>query len=80
MGVGERVSATVFTPNDATGPVTIKEPSYRIVVRLGRQDVDAFGQVVPLQPDMTVQADIVLEERSILEWLLEPLYSARGRM
>jgi hypothetical protein len=29
---------------------------------------------------MTVQADIVLEERSILEWVLEPLYSARGRM
>jgi membrane fusion protein len=79
-GVVERVSATVFTPNDATGPVTIKEPSYRIVVRLDRQDVDAFGQSVPLQPDMTVQADIVLEERSILEWLLEPLYSARGRM
>jgi membrane fusion protein len=79
-GVVERVSATVFTPNDATGPVSIQEPSYRIVVRLERQDVDAFGQIVPLQPDMTVQADIVLEERSILEWLLEPLYSARGRM
>jgi membrane fusion protein len=79
-GVVERVSATVFTPNDATGPVSIKEPSYRIVVRLARQDVDAFGQSVPLQPDMTVKADIVLEERSILEWLLEPLYSARGRM
>jgi membrane fusion protein len=79
-GTVERVSATVFTPNDATGPVTIKEPSYRIVVRLERQDVDAFGQSVPLQPDMTVQADIVLEERSILEWVLEPLYSARGRM
>src|SRR4051812_7553668 len=79
-GVVDRVSATVFTPNDATGPVSIKEPSYRIVVRLARQDVDAFGQSVPLQPDMTVKADIVLEERSILEWLLEPLYSARGRM
>ena len=60
--------------------MSIKEPSYRIVVRLARQDVDAFGQSVPLQPDMTVKADIVLEERSILEWLLEPLFSARGRM
>jgi membrane fusion protein len=79
-GTVEQVSATVFTPNDATGTVSIKEPSYRIVVRLARQDVDAFGQAVPLQPDMTVKADIVLEERSILEWLLEPLYSARGRM
>jgi membrane fusion protein len=79
-GVVEAVSETVFTPQDAAGPFPIREPSYRVIVRLDRQDVDAFGQAVPLQPDMTVSADIVLEERSILEWLAEPLLSARGRM
>jgi hypothetical protein len=29
---------------------------------------------------MTVQADIVLEPRTLLEWVLEPLYSLRGRI
>jgi membrane fusion protein len=35
---------------------------------------------MPLQPDMTVQADIMLEERSLAAWLFEPLLSVRGRM
>ena len=79
-GIVESVSGTVFTPQDATGAFPIKEPAYRVVARLDRQEVDAFGRSVSLQPDMTVMADIVLEERSVLEWLLEPLFSARGRM
>jgi membrane fusion protein len=79
-GVVESVSGSVFTAQDATGSFAIQEPSYKVVARLDRQDVDAFGQAVQLQPDMTVTADILLEERSILEWLLEPLLSARGRM
>ena len=29
---------------------------------------------------MSLQADIVLEERSLIAWLLNPLISARGRM
>jgi membrane fusion protein len=49
-------------------------------VRLDRQTVDAFGRQVALQPDMMVQADIVLERRSLMEWLLEPLHSIRRRM
>jgi hypothetical protein len=40
----------------------------------------AFGREVPLQPDMTLRADIILEKRSLIEWLLEPLLSVRHRM
>ena len=29
---------------------------------------------------MTLKADIVLEKRSLLEWLFEPLYRIRQRM
>ena len=47
---------------------------------LHRQTVDAFGREVALQPDMTLRADIILERRSLIEWLLEPLLSVRHRM
>ena len=42
--------------------------------------MDAFGREVPLQPDMTLRADIILEKRSLIERLLEPLLSVRHRM
>jgi membrane fusion protein len=76
----EAVSQAILTPNEVFGRVPLKEPAYRVTVRLDRQTVDAFGRQVALQPDMTVQADIVLEGRSLLAWLFEPLLSIRGRL
>jgi membrane fusion protein len=79
-GTIEAVSQAILAPNEVFGRVPLKEPSYRVTVRLDRQTIDAFGRQVPLQSDMTVQADIVLEGRSLIEWLFEPLLSIRGRL
>jgi len=79
-GKVEGVSETVLAPDEVIGPVHPRDPSYRIIVRLDQPTVAAFGHEVALQPDMTVQADIVLEPRTLLEWLLEPLYSISGRI
>ncbi len=79
-GTVETVSETMLTPEEALGPIRLPEPAYRVTVALDRPTVNAFGRDVGLQPDMTLRADIVLEERTLLEWLLEPLLSARGRM
>ncbi|UVF17883.1 HlyD family efflux transporter periplasmic adaptor subunit [Microvirga terrae] len=76
----ETVSQAVLAPSEVFGAVTPKEPTYRVAVRLRQQGIQAFGRAVPLQPDMALQADIVLEERSLLAWLLEPILSLRGRM
>lgn len=74
------VSQAVLSPNEVVGRTTLAEPAYRVTVHLDRQDIDAFGRKVPLQPDMTLTADIVLEGRSLVAWLFEPLISVRGRM
>jgi membrane fusion protein len=79
-GTIEAVSQVILAPNEVFGRVPLKEPSYRVTVRLDRQTVDAFGRQVSLQPDMTVHADIVLEGRSLTEWLFEPLLSVRRRL
>jgi len=79
-GKVEGVSETVLAPDEVIGPVHPRDPSYRVLVRLDRPTVTAFGHEVALQPDMTVQADIVLEPRTLLEWVIEPLYSLRGRI
>jgi multidrug efflux pump subunit AcrA (membrane-fusion protein) len=81
-GTVKSVATTMLTPTEMPAPVAghAKEPAYRIKVALERQTVDAFGRQVPLQPDMTLRADIILERRSLIEWLLEPLFSVRHRL
>jgi membrane fusion protein len=73
------VAETMVLPTDIAEPVSLKEPAYKVRVALERQSVDANGRLVPLQPDMTLVADIILERRPLVEWLFEPLLSARRR-
>jgi membrane fusion protein len=74
------VSATVLTPQEVHAAIRLEEPVYRVVANLSRQSVDAYGRSMALQAGMALTADIILEERSLLEWLLEPLFAMRGRM
>ncbi len=55
------------------------EPVYRLHVELGRQTVTAYGEDVPLQPGLVVEADVLLETRRLFEWVLDPLYTLTGR-
>jgi membrane fusion protein len=72
-----KVSQTILTSNDATGPITLKEPAYRVTVAPERPDIDAYGLKMPLQPGMLLKADVILEQRSLMRWLLDPMLSAR---
>lgn len=55
------------------------EPVYRITVSLASQTVTAYGEKVPLQPGMQLEADIALEKRRLVEWVLDPLYTLTGK-
>jgi membrane fusion protein len=72
-----KVSHTILTSSDASGPIALKEPAYRVTAALERPDVDAYGEKIPLQADMLLSADIILERRSLVRWLLDPLLSIR---
>jgi membrane fusion protein len=72
-----RVAKTMLTSADVSAPVALQQPAYKVTVELDRQDVTAFGERVPLQPDMLLKADILLDRRPLLTWLLDPLLSAR---
>jgi len=71
------VSHTIVTGAESAGPVQLKEPVYRVTAALERNDVDAYGQRIALQPQMLLKADVILERRSIMSWLFDPLLSTR---
>jgi membrane fusion protein len=72
-----KISQTILTKSDTFGPIELKEPAYRITAALDRPDIDAYGKKIPLQADMLLRADIILEKRSLISWLLDPLLSVR---
>jgi membrane fusion protein len=74
-----QVSRTVLTPADAAGQIDLRQPAYRVTVSLDRPDVDAYGERIPLQPDMLLNADIVLDSRALMSWILNPLLGAGAR-
>jgi membrane fusion protein len=79
LGVVEEISASAIMPVDTQPSIQHGEPVYRVTVRLNGQTVTAYGEEHPLQAGMLLSADIVLNKRSILSWLFDPLLSLRGR-
>lgn len=75
------ISTTILLPNELmNAPVSVKEPMYRVTATLAQADVEAYGKSFPLKSGITLSADVRLSERSLIQWLLEPLYSLQGRI
>lgn len=55
------------------------EPVYRITVALEKQSVTAYGKTVPLQAGMQLEASVIVEQRRLYEWVLDPLYTLTGK-
>ncbi|PRH47910.1 HlyD family secretion protein [Burkholderia multivorans] len=75
------VSRTALAPQEVanlTGRTNVSEQLYRVVVALDRQDILAYGKREALRPGMALEADMLIDRRRLIEWVLEPLY-ALGR-
>jgi membrane fusion protein len=89
-GVVASVSRAAFSPGELppqlagltsltghTAGATV-EPVYRITVDLVSQRVTAYGEPMALQPGMLLEADIALERRRLVQWVLDPIYAVTG--
>jgi membrane fusion protein len=73
------VSRVAIDPRQLAAAFEAEEPVYRIEVAPDAQQVAAFGERLALQPGMTLSANIVLDRRSFLDWLLTPLNAVLQR-
>jgi len=74
------IGQNVWTQGERVGPLSAKEPVYRVDVALDSQRVNALGQEFALRPGMLVNADLLLERRTLLEWIFEPVLQLKGRL
>jgi HlyD family secretion protein/adhesin transport system membrane fusion protein len=68
-GTVERISAGTFLDEQ-------KQPHYRARIALSQQYVGRDPRMARLAPGMTVQADITTGRKTVLQYLLKPIYSA----
>lgn len=68
------LSTTEVTVLTGQQPTQNQEPLYRVQVILDSQQIMAFGHAEPVRAGMALDADILMERRSLLEWVFEPLY------
>lgn len=74
------VDKALILPTDQALPIKIEEAMYRVRATLAQQSITAYGKAFPLKVGMIADADIMLEKRTLLEWLLDPIYALKGQL
>ena len=85
-GVLKTISRSAINPSELPSQLAgltslfgSSEPVYRLTVALFNQAVTAYGEQLPLQAGMQVDADVLIERRRLFEWVLDPLYTITGK-
>ena len=74
------MTRSILSPGESPAPLNLSEPFYKVSAHLDSQSVAAYGKQLPLQAGMLLEADVVVDHRTLLQWVLDPLYSLRGRL
>lgn len=77
-GTVARVSDSVLLPHEIPQTFHLQEASYRLRVHIDANAVSTSEASALLRPGMLLGADIELEHRDLIDWLLEPLRLRRG--
>ncbi|MBW8184156.1 HlyD family secretion protein [Shewanella nanhaiensis] len=73
------VSKVISLPEELETSVELTGAVYKVIVGLDSQSVSAQGEELSLGVGMELEASVKLENRSLVQWILEPIYSLRNR-
>ena len=79
-GVVDYVSRTTTLPGDKSFPMLVPEAVYIARITVLQQTINAHAEEQSLQSGMTLTADIHRDKRRIIEWVFDPLISAKQRL
>lgn len=74
------IEKALILPSDKALPIQTEQAMYRVTASLPNQFMNAYGEEFPLKTGMLAEADIILETRTLLEWLLDPVYAIQGKL
>ena len=76
-GAIKDISKTPYKPGELDAPIPYDQSVYRVVVTLDKQTVSAYGNEVELKTGMTLQGDLIVDRRTLLQWIMEPLMTLK---
>lgn len=79
-GKVKSVSQVILTPSQLRTPLSLTESVYPVRVVLEQQQVSAFGEQINLHSGMQLEAEIMLDSMSIIDWFLMPIYAVKGKL
>lgn len=83
FGVGRGTVASIAgaptDPADLSVPIETREALYRVLVNIDDPQIQGYGRRWRLAPGMRLSADLILDDRSLWEWLFDPIIAARRR-
>ncbi|WP_017444061.1 HlyD family efflux transporter periplasmic adaptor subunit [Gayadomonas joobiniege] len=75
------ISQSIILPNEVMhAHIAVQEPVYLVQAQIKQNNIHAYNQQIALKSGMTLSADVVLDNRNLFEWLLEPIFSVQGRL
>lgn len=74
-----QVSPTLMFPGEWPNPLQISEPVYRAFVFLDIPDYVRLSPAIQLRSGLSLEADIVLEKMTLIEYVLSPLRALKSR-
>jgi membrane fusion protein len=74
-----KIARTAVTAIELPFPAPQGELFYVTTIDLSKQTVTAYGQEAKLNSGMMLDANILLDRRTLFEWVFEPFYSITGR-
>lgn len=78
-GSVDSIARTLLLPGDIDIPTPLSSPAYLVTVTLEQQSVFAYEKEFPLQAGMALEGNVLLDRRTILQWMFDPLLSLGKR-
>jgi len=79
-GTVQNVAATALQPMDIPTSIPVREASYKVSVAIPEKLLSIDAETLHLRPGLQLTAELILERRTLVEWLLEPLLAVRANL
>ncbi|NNC56205.1 MAG: HlyD family efflux transporter periplasmic adaptor subunit [Woeseiaceae bacterium] len=67
------VSDFILMPSEVPQTFFLREATFKVQIAIERESIALDSGHAPLRPGMLLAAEIILERRSLVDWLLEPI-------
>lgn len=75
-----RIDKSALSKQESNLSIALEEPFYRVLVSINEQTINAYGKEYELSSGMLLDAVILCEKRTLLQWIFDPIYSIKGSL